>query len=457
MPKHSFLQRRALSVALGALFIAAVSPAAAQANPVVVDKRIVAAKVFIEESKPELACALIKRSHGADTRHAEALYLLALCSRDLGDREESIGYYERLVEVLPEAPRPKAELAALYAHVGRVAEAQRLYREAARLQPGTASASMFEQLAGAIISDNPAQVPTPAKLWETNVGLSMIHDNNLNAGPTATTTAAVIGGVPVELDLHPSTRPRSSWGSVLSAGGRYLKPLSNRWGVLFQGDLSGTSYFSAHEFDTESVAFGAAFIHRGATSTFSIQPNARYVRRDEALQEATHGLSTNLGWRLSPSLQLGGSLGYFHRRVPVANANDANGYTAGVSLQKSLSNRLQVGGQYFYQFEDAQKDVATRTMHGPSLFAMYPFSNSLQLLANYRYVALDYDERQPLFRDAREDDQHQFSLGAKLNLRQWTGQNLELVARYNYTDNDSNLAHYDHDREVVTFGLQGRF
>src|SRR5690606_39500049 len=113
MPKHSFLQRRARSVALGALFIAAVSPAAAQANRVVVDKRIVAAKVFIEESKPELACALIKRSHGADTRHAEALYLLALCSRDLGDREESIGYYERLVEVLPEAPRPKAELAAL--------------------------------------------------------------------------------------------------------------------------------------------------------------------------------------------------------------------------------------------------------------------------------------------------------------------------------------------------------
>src|SRR5690606_41322326 len=105
---------------------------------------------------------------GADTRHAEALYLLALCSRDLGDREESIGYYERLVEVLPEAPRPKAELAALYAHVGRVAETRRLYRRAARLPPGTASAAMFEQLAVATISDNPAQVTTTPKLRDTN-------------------------------------------------------------------------------------------------------------------------------------------------------------------------------------------------------------------------------------------------------------------------------------------------
>lgn len=457
MPKHSIMQRRALSAALSAFFIAAAGQTAAQTQPTPVDKRIVAAKVFIEESKPELACALIKHSHGTDTRDPDALYLLALCSRDLGELEESIGYYERLVEVLPEAPRPRAELAALYAHVGRSTEAQRQYREAARLQPGTAGASMFEQLANAIMSDNPAQVPTSAKLWEANVGLSMVYDDNVNAGPSATTTAAVIGGVPVELELHPSTRPQASWGSLLSAGGRYLLPISNRWGVLLQGDLSSTNYFSAHDFDTESLALGAALIHRGTTSTFSLQPNARYVHRDQGLQEATHGVSTNLGWRLSPTLQAGGSLGYFHRRVPVADANDANGYTAAINLQKTLQNRLQLGGQYFYQYEDARKDTATRTLHGPSLFAMYPIGNSLQLMANYRYVAINYDERQPLFSHAREDDQHQASIGARLSLRQWTGQNLELVARYNYTDNDSNLAHYDHDRSMATFGVQGRF
>src|SRR5690606_29900764 len=158
----------------------------------------IAAKVFIEESRPELACALIKYSHGADTRVPDALYLLALCSRDLGQVDESTHYYERLVEVLPEAPRPKAELAALYASAGRGVEAQRLYREAARLQPGTAGAELFSQLAGAMISDDPAQLPTPRKLWEATLGASVVHDSNLNAGPTATTTAAVIGGVPVQ-------------------------------------------------------------------------------------------------------------------------------------------------------------------------------------------------------------------------------------------------------------------
>lgn len=457
MPKYFSLQRRALRAALGVFFIAGGAHAAPESPAPTVDKRIVAARVFIEESRPELACALIKHSHGAETRVPDALYLLALCSRDLGQMEESTRYYERLVAVLPDAPKPKAELAALYAAAGRSADARRLYREAARLQPGTPGAELFSRLAGAIISDDPAQVPTPNKLWEASLGLSMLHDSNVNAGPTATTTAGVIGGVPVELVLDPSMQPRSSWGRTLSAGGRYLMPISNRWGVLYQGDLSSTHYFSERDFDTESLALGAALLYRGAGFTASVQPNARYVRQDSEMQEATHGLSVNLGRQLSSSLKVGGALGYFHRRVPVSDAHDADGYTSSVSVQKALSSGLQLGGQYLYQYEDARQDPQTRTLHGPSLFAAYPVGAHLQLLGNYRYVSIKYDERQPLFPSARDDKQQQALLAAKLSLRQWTGHNLELLGRVNYTVNKSNLAHYDYDRTLATLGLQAKF
>src|SRR5690606_26944323 len=113
-----------------------------------------------------------------------ALYILALCSRDLGQLNESIGYYERLVLMLPEASKPRAELAALYARTGRAAEAQLLYQQAAQLQPGTAGAALFSRLASAVISDDPAQIRTPAKRWEATLGISAIHDDNVNAGPT---------------------------------------------------------------------------------------------------------------------------------------------------------------------------------------------------------------------------------------------------------------------------------
>ena len=457
MLAYSFLRRHAWGTVLILSLIAGGTPAVADLSTPAADSRIVAARVFMEEARPDLACALLEYSHGADTREPEALYILALCSRDLGQLDESIGYYERLVLMLPEASKPRAELAALYARAGRAAEAQLLYQQAAQLQPGTAGAALFSRLASAVISDDPAQIRTPAKRWEATLGISAIHDDNVNAGPTATTTAGVIGGVPVQLDLDPGMRPRSSWGTMLSAGGRYLVPISGRWAVLYQGDLSGTRYFSERDFDAESAALGAAFVRRSATGTLSIQPNARYVRRDNALQEATHGLSLNLGRQFSQTVQLGGALGYFHRRVPVSDAHDADGYTTSISVQKTLDTRIQLGGQYLYQYEDAQLASQTRTMHGPSVFATYTVGNSIQLLMNYRYVVIDYDERQPLFSDAREDEQHQVSLGARLSLRQWVGQNIELNARYSYTDNSSNLAHYDHDRNLATVGLLARF
>lgn len=457
MSKYSALQRSIIGAGLGVIFAASSAPAIAEAAAPA-DRRVIAARVFMDEARPELACALLEHSHGAQTREPEALYILALCSRDLGQLENAIGYYERLIELLPQAPKPRAELAALYASTGRAAQAQQLYREAAERQPGTAGAAVFTRLARAVMSDDPAQVAPLAKRWDATVGLATVYDDNVNAGPTATTTAGVIGGVPVDLELDPSMRPRSSWGAMLTAGGRYLVPISARWAVLYQGDLSSTRYFSERDFDTDSAALGAAFVRRSvAGHTLSIQPNARYVRRDSELQEATHGLSLNVGRQLDQTTQLGLGLGYFNRRVPVSSAHDADGYTASVSVQKVLDTRLQLGGQYFYQYEDARLDSQTRTLHGPSLFATYAVSNFMQILANYRYVAIDYDERQPLFSDAREDEQHQVSLGARISLRQWVGHNMELNARYSYTDNSSNLSHYDHDRNLATVGLLARF
>ncbi len=457
MLAYSFYSHCTRCAALGLLLITGIAQAVAGSPAPEVDKRIIAARVFMEEGRPELACMLLEHSHGAETDEPEALYLLALCSRDLRQLDKSIAYYERLALLLPEAAKPKAELAALYAYTGRTEDAQRLYQQAADLQAGTAGAALFSRLASAMISDDPAQVPTPAKRWEATLGISAIHDDNVNAGPTATTTAGVIGGVPVQLDLDPAMRPRSSWGTMVSAGGRYLVPLSARWAVLYQGDLSGTRYFSERDFDTESAALGAAFVRRSATGTISVQPNARYVRRDSELQEATHGLSLNVGRALSQTVQLGAGLGYFHRRVPVSAAHDADGYTASLSVQKKIDARIQLGGQYLYQHEDARLASQTRTMHGPSLFATYALGSFTQLLVNYRYVAIDYDERQPLFSDAREDDQHQVSLGARMSLRQWVGHNVELNARYSYTDNQSNQAHYDHDRNLATVGMLARF
>src|SRR5690606_8017442 len=82
-------------------------------------RAITTARLLIQRQLPSIACDILARTHGTDTQSPDALYLLAHCSRMLGDTETSIAYYQRLAVLLPNAPRPKAELAAIYTAQGR--------------------------------------------------------------------------------------------------------------------------------------------------------------------------------------------------------------------------------------------------------------------------------------------------------------------------------------------------
>ena len=451
-------------VACGIILVGATAAAAdktpidiAPGNKNPVDRSIVAAKVFLAQGAPEMACMLTRKVHGDSTDNADAVYILALCSRDQGQLQPAIGYYQRLVELLPEASRPKAELAALYSRTGQPARAEALYRQAAKLEQGSPTAALFGTLARAATGDDPARLAVAPKRWQLELSANTVYDTNLNAGPAADTTAAVIGGVPVQLTLNPAMHPRSSWGSNVTAGGRYLMPLSDRWAVLYQGSLSAANYFDHDGFDTDSAALGAAFIYRNGPISASIQPNARYVRQQSDLQEATHGLTTRISRDLNRSLQVNGSLGYFDRRVPVAEYRDADGYRASGGVVKTLGQRIQIGADYMFQREKAELESESRDMHGLSGYVMLAATNSLRLIANYRTVAIDYRESQPLFIDEREDRQHQLGAGAILNLRRWLNHDIDLTMQYSYIRNDSNLAIYDYDRQLTSFGFQARF
>lgn len=421
------------------------------------DKSIVAARVFLAQGAPDLACMLTRRVHGETTVNTDAVYILALCSRDQGDLDASIDYYQRLLGLLPDAPRPKAELAALYSRTGQHARAEALYRQAAELERDTATAALFGNLARAAASDDPTRIAVAPKRWQLEFSANTVYDTNLNAGPAAGTTAAVIGGVPVQLTLNPAMHPRSSWGSNVSAGGRYLMPLSDRWAVLYQGSLSAANYFDHDGFDTDSAALGAAFLYRNGPISASIQPNARYVRQQSDLQEATHGLTTRISRQLNPDLQINGSLGYFDRRVPLAELRNADGYRASTGFSNTFGQRIQIGADYMFQREKAELESESRDMHGLSGYAMLAATPSLRLVVNYRTVAIEYQDAQPLFRDERKDKQHQLGAGAILNLRPWLSHDIDLSLQYSYTRNDSNLALYDYDRQLTSVGFQARF
>lgn len=421
------------------------------------ERAVITARLLMQRQLPSVACDVLTRTHGTDTRSPDALYLLAHCSRMLGQTEASIAYYERLVAVLPQSPRPKAELAAMYTAQGRHDEARGLYLQAADLQKGTEAAMLFQHLAGTEAAEDPARAVSGPKRWQIDLYGGLTHDSNINAGPTRSNIAAIIGGVPLTLTLDEASRPKEASGYNLSAGGRYLVPLSDEWAILYQGSLSISDYFNTDSYNSESLAAGAAFIYKQPTYNLSIQPNLRYVRQDSKLQERTSGLNGRISRTLSPTLEVFGTLGYFDRDVPVADYRSGDGYRASMGLNHVLRNGIQVGGEYMYQREDLQLASEARDLHGPTFYAAFTPMPRLDLMASYGYTMTQHDDRQPLFADVREDRQHRVGLSASYRLPGMTSGDLRLVAEFNYVRNKSTVDLNDYMRRVLSIGLQARF
>lgn len=452
--------RLATAFAFGAALVVTLDVAAPATAQVASDgppDPVPLAGAMLEQGRPDLACALLRVMADPQRPDAEMLYLLGRCSRDLGLTDDAIGYYRQAILMAPQAQRPRAELAAIYMAQGRAEDARRLFAEVAADAEDTQVAAILRGLLQQLSVDDPAAAAAQQKKrWVVDTFIGIIRDTNVNVGPSASTVAAVIGGVPVDLTLSPDSAPKASWGMTASAGARYLQPLNDRYALLFQGSISDTEYFSEHLYDSDGAALATALIYRNGGFTANVQPNIRWARQDEALQEATYGLSGRVTQTFDGGWSATASTGWFRRRVPPTRVKDADGYLGSLGFGKQLWN-LQFNGDYIVQRENAEVDRESRLMHGPSALLVVPLTDEIEAVANYRYTSIIYDERQALFPTAREDDQHLFSLAALWDLSRWLDRDIGLRAQYAYTRNQSNLAVNDYDRHTMMMGVQARF
>lgn len=432
------------------------APAASRATGS--QKELAAAVLMQEHGRPDLACRLLQ-STPKDSTDADRLHVLARCSAELKQVDAAIDYYKRTIALRPEAPRPRAELAALYMALEEYGAARQLVSETASLMPPGQAAEAMKKLAEQLGTDDPAAIArrSPAKPWSIELYGGFIYDDNVNGGPVSNVVPAVIGGTPVSFTLAPDAMPRSSSGVVGSISGSYVVPLNQQWRVLFQGALTGTGYFSESDFNNDSLSLSAAAIYRNAGTTASVQSNVRYQRMDGHMQEATPGVVARVSRVLSPMWTATASAGYFKRSVHPDMNRDANGRHGSLGLIAQVSNNFQVGGEYELRRENARQDVYSRRLQGPSLFAAYRVSPVFTLVGNYSYFEIEHEAPMALFPNAREDRQKTAALTALWDVSAWAGRNMIVRAQYMNVRNPSNIAYSDYKRNLFTVGVQTQF
>ena len=74
---------------------------------------------------------------------------------------------------------------------------------------------------------------------------------------------------------------------------------------------------------------------------------------------------------------------------------------------------------------------------------------------NYR--GYDFEGIEPLVNKSRDDDEWRYSVGFQHDFKAGLLADWSLVGGYVHTDNQSNVAIYDYNRDVVNLGLSRRF
>ena len=416
-----------------------------------------AARLMQENGHPDIACALLADTP-ADSVDAERWYVLARCSASLQRVDQAIAYYRRAIALAPRAPNPWVEMAAILVATDRKEEAAQVYKETLPLLPAGQVSTQMNKLIEQLGRDDPAALARrgAGKPWSIEVFTGIVHDSNINGGPVSNIIPATVGRFSGNFILDPGSMPKSSNGLTGSLTGSYILPLNERWSVLFQGVLLGNGYVETSDFNNEYMQLSAAFIYQGKDWSASIQPNIGFSRQGDQMTETLPGATARFSRNLNQTLALTGSAGYIRHTVHLDSNRNADGVIGSLGLVAQLQPALQVGAEYDMLRDRADANAYSRRAHGPSAFAAYRVNPQWNLVGNYSYSRVTYDEG-TIFFPAREDTQKTASLTSLWDISRWAGRNMVLRAQYTKIDNPSNIGYSDYTRNIFSVGVQTQF
>src|SRR5690606_37857332 len=152
------------------------------------------AAALIDAGKAAEACAVLEQAYGRDAIDNDVRLMQAHCAWQSGNAEEAIRHYRTLIERLPNAPRPRAELATLYVQLGRQDEASAEFAAAQKLDRNAGAVSVLGGLARAMVNEDPSALARAIpKNWQVQLYTGLVNDSNINSGPNGTTIAGLIG------------------------------------------------------------------------------------------------------------------------------------------------------------------------------------------------------------------------------------------------------------------------
>lgn len=442
-------ERRGLAAtacALGAIWLAALAPAAADEPPTIVSG-LKAEQLFelasrIEQSDANTAEQIYQALEGdphlevrneARFRHA---HLLA--GRHELAKAEAL--YRAILEEQPDAPRVRIELAAILAQTGNVAGARHELETAQRggLPPDVAR--VVDQYAAALRSNQP---------YGASFEFAFIPSNNINRATTATELNTVIA----PFQLSDDARAKSGIGVRLGGQAYYRAPVDEKTDLTFKGAAEGSLYRTSSFND---IVASAQVGLESEVAQMKLRPfvGRSYRWYGEKLYATTDTGSLEVEQPLGLKSLLTTDLGIGRADYRGNNLQNGDIFTANFLYERSSSPESGLGFGFSLQRQDAN-DPGYATTSGGLQVLLWRKLYGVSAFADLHLSRLGADERLALFPERRWDWLYSATLGA--TFPQFAVRGFAPVLRVSFERNDSTVGVYDYSRWAGDIGFTRAF
>ena len=372
-----------------------------------------------------------------------------------------------LVSANPSLSRARLELARVYYLSRDYPEAR---REAQQVlddpnTPPTVRATLLAFLAQ-INADE--KIYAARHQWSPSLYAGLMYDSNANIGPSR--DVIDVGGQ--SFDVLPDSQPASDAAAVLTAGiahtynpGRRFDAGEQRGFFLWQSQANAyyRSYFDETNYNLGVLTLrtGPAWVVPGKwRAGLGLQGDQIYLNGKHLALYTT--LNPNLTVEVGDAtdVTLDGTVSNRHYWDDAEDARDG-WYKSGNVLVTHYVNNRKLGLQLGAGWADFNADEDRFSYSGPDLSGALlweAWRNGL-VYARVNYRGYDFGGIEPLAppNTPRDDDEWRYSIGFQHDFKAGVLADWSLVGGYVHTDNQSTVAIYDYNRDVVNLGLSRSF
>jgi len=375
---------------------------------------------------------------------------------------------QRLTSLLaanPSLSRARLELARVY-YLSRDYAAARTEAQRVLDDPNTPPTVRATVLAFLAQIDADERRYAARHRWSPSFYGGVMYDSNVNIGLAR--DIIDIGGLAYE--VTPDSRETSDSAAVISAGIAHTYNPNRRfeWGEYpgsFVWQSEANAYYRAYLDETDfnlgvlTLRTGPAWIVPGRWRAY-VGLQADQIFLDSSNLALFGSLNPGIAWQLGNNWELGldGLITERSYDDSVDSGREGTYQTVNLTVGRYFHDRrllVQAGAGY----PDFDADDNIYSYSGPEVFVGFnteAWTNG-SVFARVGYRWYDFEDIEPGFTTARDDDELRTLLGFQHDYREGWLDQWSLIASWTYTDNQSDVVIYEYDRHQVSLGLSRRF